>query len=133
MTYADAAPFGKVPYIDHDGVLVADSSIIVVCLKTHLGDPLDASLSPQDRALGHVIKRTVEEHLWWLMGRERWWSEENPYWDAPGLCQGIKPAEYYEMRDDSQRKIVEHGVSAHLARPTSTPGVARTWMPWQYC
>ena len=112
VTFAETAPLGKLPYIDHDGVLVADSSMIIDYLKTHFGDPLDASLSVEDRARGHVIKRMVEEHLWWLMGRERWWSEENPYWDTPGMLQGIEPAMYYEMRDDSQRKIIEHGVGA---------------------
>ena len=82
--FAETAPKGKLPYIEHNGAQIADSSIIIDYLKEQFGDPLDAALSDLERARGHTIKRMVEEHIWWLMARERWWSPENPYWDNGG-------------------------------------------------
>jgi len=110
--FADTAPKGKLPYIEHDGAQIADSSIIVDYLKEHFGDPLDEALSSSERAKGHVIKRMIEEHIWWIMARERWWAPENPYWDTPGMLKEFDQASYEEARDDSQRKCIEHGVGA---------------------
>ena len=110
IAFAETAPKGKLPYIEHDGTNVADSSIIIDYLKAQFGDPLDAELAPVDKARGHAIKRMVEEHLWWVMNRERWSAPENPYWDTPGLLKELSQTEYEEARDDSLRKCAEHGV-----------------------
>jgi glutathione S-transferase len=112
MDYVDAAPKGRLPYIEHNGVQVADSGFILDYLKAQFGDLLDAGLSPTDRAHGHTIKRMVEEHIWWVMARERWWSPQAPYQDTPGLLKELEQTDYEEARDDSQRKCVEHGVGA---------------------
>jgi len=112
IAFAETAPKGKLPYIEHDGTQIADSSIIVDYLKEQFGDPLDGALTATDRAMGHTIKRMIEEHIWWLMARERWWAPETPYWDTPGLLKELDQAGYEEVRDDSRRKCVEHGVGA---------------------
>ena len=110
--FGETAPKGKLPYIEHQGVQVADSSIIIDYLKGHFGDPLDGSLTSIERAKAHAIKRMIEEHIWWVMARERWWAPENPYWDTPGLLKELDQASYEEARDDSRRKCMEHGVGA---------------------
>ena len=112
MGFAETAPKGKLPYIEHNGAQIADSSIIIDYLKEHFGDPLDGNLSDDQRASGHTIKRMVEEHIWWLMARERWWAPENPYWDTPGLLKELDQESYEGARDDSRRKCMEHGVGA---------------------
>ena len=112
MGFAETAPKGKLPYIEHDGNTVADSSFIIDYLKKNFGDSLDSSLTPGKKATGHVIKRMVEEHIWWVMARERWWSPENPYWDTPGMLKDLDQASYEGARDESRRKCVEHGVGA---------------------
>ena len=112
MGFAETAPKGKLPYIEHNGAQIADSSIIIDYLKEHFGDPLDGNLSDSQRASGHTIKRMVEEHIWWLMARERWWAPENPYWDTPGLLKELDQESYEGARDDSRRKCMEHGVGA---------------------
>ncbi len=112
MGFAETAPKGKLPYIEHDGAQIADSSIIIDYLKEHFGDPLDGNLSDRQRASGHTIKRMVEEHIWWLMARERWWAPENPYWDTPGMLKELDQETYQGARDDSRRKCMEHGVGA---------------------
>jgi glutathione S-transferase len=54
----------------------------------------------------------IEEHIWWIMARERWWAPENPYWDTPGMLKELDQASYEAARDDSRRKCIEHGVGA---------------------
>lgn len=110
--FAENAPKGKLPYIEHGGTRIADSSFIIDYLKEQFGDPLDGALSAADQAKGHIIKRMIEEHIWWVMARERWWSPENPYWDTPGLLKELERADFEAAREDSQRKCIEHGVGA---------------------
>lgn len=65
-------PKGKLPWIDDDGRVVADSSDIIDHLNARLGDPLDRNLDHAQRALAHLARRTVEEHLYWCLVYARW-------------------------------------------------------------
>ena len=112
LEFAETAPKGKLPYIDHNGKKIADSSFIIEYLKRHFGDSLDSHLTPIDLAIGHAVQRMVEDHVWWLMAQERWWAPENPYWDTPGLLEGADQATYDEFQAENQRKCTEHGVGA---------------------
>ncbi len=122
IAFAESAPKGKLPYIEHDSTQIADSSFIIDYLKEHFGDPLDGDLSSQERASGHTIKRMVEEHIWWVMARERWWAPENPYWDTPGMLKELDQASYEEAREDSRRKSIEHGVGAFTEKEIDKRG-----------
>ncbi len=122
IAFAESAPKGKLPYIEHDGTQIADSSFIIDYLKEHFGDPLDGDLSSNQRATAHTIKRMVEEHIWWVMARERWWAPENPYWDTPGMLKELDQASYEEARDDSRRKSIEHGVGAFTEKEIDKRG-----------
>jgi len=66
------APKRKLPYIDDDGTLVADTSFIIEHLKARYGDPLDAALSPQQRAVTTAFQRLFEENLYWAVVQTRW-------------------------------------------------------------
>lgn len=66
------APKGKLPYIDEDGTIVADSTHIIEHLKRKHGDKLDADLSDQQRAMAHLIRRTLEEGYYWYVVTWRW-------------------------------------------------------------
>jgi glutathione S-transferase len=75
------APKGKLPYITDHGesgddtkppVVVADSGAIIDHLKATRGDRLDSSLEPDQRAQGHLIRRTLEESLFFVLLYGRW-------------------------------------------------------------
>jgi glutathione S-transferase len=66
------APKRKLPYIDDGGTIVADTSFIVEYLKGRYGDPLDAGLSPQERAVATAFQRLFEENLYWAVVQTRW-------------------------------------------------------------
>jgi glutathione S-transferase len=65
-------PKQKLPTIDDEGTLVCDSAHIVEHLKKTKGDKLDAGLSAEDRALSHVLRRMLEEGLYWCVVFTRW-------------------------------------------------------------
>ena len=51
---------GKLPFIELNGVAVADSSFIIEHLIAHFHIELDAHLSAKQRAVGNGLQRTVE-------------------------------------------------------------------------
>src|SRR4029078_2674909 len=66
------APKGKLPFIKDGGVVISDSAHIIEHLKKTRGDKLDKDLTPEQRALGHLIRRTMEEALYFSVVYARW-------------------------------------------------------------
>ena len=66
------APKRKLPYIEDKGTVVTDTTFIIEHLKRRHGDPLDATLSPQQRACGTAFQRLFEEDLYWALVHTRW-------------------------------------------------------------
>jgi glutathione S-transferase len=73
-----AAPKGKVPYVRlEDGTLMGDSQLVIARLEAAAGDrALDAGLSAHDRALGHTIRRMLEEAFYFIGVHARWGDDE---------------------------------------------------------
>ena len=90
------APKGKIPYIDDDGALLGDSTLIIKYLKDKYGDPLSDGLSAEQLALGHAVKVMLEERTYWAgMIYPRWVKKDhhkllasNVLADAPGFLRG---------------------------------------------
>lgn len=69
------APKGKLPYIEDDGVAVADSAFIIDHLKRKYGDALDAHLNAAERAAALACQRMLEENTYWAVLYFRWIDE----------------------------------------------------------
>jgi glutathione S-transferase len=69
-------PTKKIPYIDDDGTVIGDSNLILDYVKKKHGDPLDARLTPTERATGYFIRRTVDEAFYWHILYPRWFPPE---------------------------------------------------------
>jgi len=69
------APKGKVPYVELDGQLMGDSQFIIEHLQKKHGDTLDANLTPEQKAVGHTIRRMLEECTYWYIVYMRWVDE----------------------------------------------------------
>jgi glutathione S-transferase len=65
------APKGKLPFIEHNGRRIADSSFILAHVQNTFGKGPDAALDDAQRARGHAIRRLVEEHLYWVLVQNR--------------------------------------------------------------
>ena len=70
------APKGKLPYIEDDGRIVADTQFIIEYLKKNHGDPLDASMTATERALATAFQRLLEEDLYWAVVHTRWIDDD---------------------------------------------------------
>jgi glutathione S-transferase len=70
------SPKGKIPFIEEDGSFLGDSQLIIEHLKHKHGDPLDAKLGAEDIAKGHLVRRVLEDSLYWHIIQERWGSQE---------------------------------------------------------
>lgn len=71
------APKGKLPYIDDDGVLVPDSTLIRFHLEKTRGIDFDTGLSAEQRAHGWAIEKLCEDHLIPIVAVLRWRDEAN--------------------------------------------------------
>ncbi len=83
------SPKGKLPYIDDNGQIVADSSIIIDYLKNKYSDALDGRLSSSQKATRLAFQRMIEEHLYWVILYSRWVEDEG--WEK------IKPLYFDEL------------------------------------
>lgn len=66
------APKGKLPFIRHGEEVVADSQFIIRYLKQEFGCSLDSELSQQQLAQAHLITKSLEENLYFVLLYSRW-------------------------------------------------------------
>jgi glutathione S-transferase len=78
------APKGKLPYIDDDGVCVADSTFIRWHLEKKYGIDFDSKLSDVERAIAWSVEKMLEDHLYWAALHARWCDDAN-FANGPAL------------------------------------------------
>jgi glutathione S-transferase len=111
------APKGKMPYIEDQGQVIADSNFVIEYLKATYGDRLDAHLTPAEAAIALSMRRLMEENLYWVIVYSRWQEEANwqimknlLFADVPGLLKGIVPS---MVRKSVLKNIYGHGMGRH--------------------
>lgn len=70
------APKGKLPYMEDDGEVIADSFFIMKHLKEKYGNSLDSDLSEEQKAVSQLITKSLDESLYWCLVYSRWLSED---------------------------------------------------------
>jgi len=122
------APKGKLPWIDDDGVALADSGLIIDYLKRKYGDPLDGDLSPLQRAQALAITRLVEEHLYWTVLHDRWISEAGWALTGPGFFGGmpwpLRAIVPIVARRGIRAELRGHGMGRHTPEQIHALGAA---------
>lgn len=73
-------PKGKLPYIEDDGIKIADSSLIINYLQQKYNVTLDDHLTPEQKAIAVSLQRLFEDHLYWCVVYSRWIDPVN--WPA---------------------------------------------------
>lgn len=66
------APKGKLPYIDDDGEIIADSFFILRHLQKKYGSSLDGDLTDEQKAMSKLIIKSLEENFYWCIVYSRW-------------------------------------------------------------
>jgi glutathione S-transferase len=88
-TVSFKAPRGKLPYIIDDGKLIPDSAHIIDHLKAKTGIDIDAGLDTRELAKGHLLRRTCEESLYFVLVYSRWIDEAGWAVAAPQFFRGL--------------------------------------------
>jgi glutathione S-transferase len=73
----DKAPKGKLPFIEDDGEVIADSVYIRDHIQRKYGIDLDAGLTSGQRAQAWTIERMLEDHIYWAIVHARWSDDTN--------------------------------------------------------
>lgn len=71
------APKGKLPYIEDDGEIIADSTLIRLHLERKYGVDFDANLTPEQRGAAWMFEKALEDHFYWYVVQARWCDDEN--------------------------------------------------------
>jgi glutathione S-transferase len=111
------APKGKLPFIEDQGVKVADSTLIRLHLEQKHAIYFDKGLSPRDRGIAWAVEKMLEDHLYWVMVKGRWLDPVNfargPkhfFKAAPAL---IRPLVVSMVLKSVRKNLHGHGLGRH--------------------
>lgn len=71
------APKGKIPYIEDDGELLGDSTLIRWHLEKKYGIDFDKELTAEQRAIAWAFEKMAEDNLYWAVVHMRWMDDAN--------------------------------------------------------
>lgn len=112
------APKGKVPYVTlPDGTKMGDSQLIIDHLTAAHGLQVGAPLSPEQAAIGHAVRRMLEEGTYWCVVHDRWitaagWAAYRPKFGAL-LPAAIRWAALPMIRGTVRRQLRAQGTGRH--------------------
>lgn len=115
------APKGKIPFIDYQGKLFGDSTLIIEMLKEKEGIDLDTNLTSVERAISLAFRRMLKENTYWGAAYIRYNMEENWqfYREVLATLFGTElPAEELEplvegIRQTIHSQMYGHGIGRH--------------------
>jgi glutathione S-transferase len=111
------APKRKLPIIEEDGRIVADSTFIRWYLEERHGVDFDAGLDAAERAQAWAFERLLEDHIYWAYVHARWIDTAN-FAAGPGtffarLPFGVRGAAGWFIRRAVRRRLHEQGMGRH--------------------
>jgi glutathione S-transferase len=113
MTSVPALPFraprGKLPFLEDGRERIADSGLIIEHLKRRFGDPLDGALDASQAARGHLLRRTCEESLYFVLVYSRWIDPDGWKVAKPAFFGSLPP-----LARDAVAAIARNGVRRAL-------------------
>lgn len=110
-------PNSKLPVIQHNGQIIADSYFIQKYVEKTFNVDLDSHLSTEQSAMGYMIAKVCEDHLYWSIVHERWFIDKN--WEnlknqyfghIPGLIRGFATG---MIRKSLKKSALGHGMTRH--------------------
>jgi len=70
------APKGKLPFITDGDKTIADSQFIISYLKQQYQIDLDSHLSKENKAIAHLVGKSLDDSLYWCLVYSRWIKED---------------------------------------------------------
>lgn len=71
------APKGKLPYIEDDGRIVADSTLIRRHIEEKYHVDFDRHLTPEQRGMAWAVEKLLEDNVYWAVVHARWVDDAN--------------------------------------------------------
>ncbi|NIA02592.1 MAG: glutathione S-transferase family protein [Planctomycetia bacterium] len=71
------APKGKLPFIDDNGKIIADSQVIIDHFKQIPEQDLDKDLTDEQRATAYLVTKSLDENLYFVLLYFRWYVDAN--------------------------------------------------------
>lgn len=115
------APKGKIPFIEYQGKIVGDSTLIIEMLKEKEGIDLDEGLTSTERAISLAFRRMLKENIYWGGVQIRYNIEEN--WQQysqliANMLYTSFPTEQYELilkdlKQNIHSQMYSHGMGRH--------------------
>jgi glutathione S-transferase len=75
--YLKISPKGKLPFIDDDDKVIADSEAILSYLTHQYQVTLDSELTAEQKAQAYLITKSLDEGLYWCLVYSRWALDES--------------------------------------------------------
>lgn len=91
------APKGKLPYIEDDGIVIADSTFIRWHIEQKYGFDFDKNLSAAEKGIAWAVEKLLEDNLYWVMVEARWMNAAN-------FAKG--PAQFFSGIPWPMRKLI---------------------------
>lgn len=117
------APKGKLPYITDDGQKIADSTLIRFHLEDKYCVDFDAGLTAQQKGVGWALEKMLEDHVYWIVMRERWLDDENfdrgPKHYFAKLPAVVRPVVTTLVRRDVRSRVWGQGLGRHDSAETN--------------
>ena len=110
------APKGKLPYINDDGLIVADSTFIRFHIEKKYGVDFDAGLTLEQKAVAWAIEKMCEEHLYFAWMATRWL-------DGANFAKG--PAQFFKAMPMPLRPVVQSLVRRKVKKMLKLQGFGR--------
>jgi glutathione S-transferase len=122
------APKGKIPYVTIDGNLLGDSQLIIAELERRLASegkqPLDAGLGRREEAIGHLVRRTLEEGYYFVGLYARWKLDEGYAIIRDEFKKFVPGFVVPLVRRDMAKKLDRQGTGRHTRDEAIAMGVA---------
>jgi glutathione S-transferase len=110
------APKGKIPFIDDNGTLIADSTFIRFYLEEKYKIDFDKGLSNEQKAIGWATEKLCEEQLYWTIVQDRWMDEVN-------FQKG--PMEFFKEAPALIRPLIATIVKKKISKTLHAQGTSR--------
>ena len=111
------APKAKLPVLEMDGRVIADSDVIRDAIEAASGYDFDKGLSPDQRATSRAVIRMMEEHLYFAIVCDRWANDANWeivkdafFGDIPALFRGFVTR---QVRKQALASLSGQGMGRH--------------------
>ena len=110
------APKGKIPYIEDNGRLIGDSTLIRFHLEKEHGADFSGGYGARDLAGAWAVEKMLEEHLYFLGAYERWLVDAN-------FERG--PAVYFEAAPAPLRPLIKALIRRKVRKTIWAQGLGR--------